>query len=752
MKKLTILTTLFLLLSSWTSTYAQKSITLRTYYPEPIGAYVRIQFIPNNDFTSFTDLTIASCKVGSIFLQKAPLLGPSTNAEIYACYYNETTNSSLGTWNLLQGIWSSSSPYIFLSDIPAYPNIKVGIGTSDPEFKLTLNNDGGILALDYFDDPDGILTTIDDDDDDQSRFIWHPKKTALRAGALSLKDIIGGDDYDSNGTQWDEANIGEFSSAFGHNNLSNAEASMVLGGENNQAQSNYTTIAGGHSNTITNAVQSSIVGGSSNNINPASAKTDNIILGGFSNQILTSYSIIAGGESNIIQTSDYGSIGGGTSNLITLGNYSSIIGGENNENKNDYSVIGGGKNNNTGKGETSSIVGGSENAISESSATEENVIIGGSENYISEPSKNSGILGGKNSTLESSYSSIVGGQSNSITAGVGSSEHNTIIGGFENTIQGRYTFIGGGWSQAIADDIGPEDHTNAIGGGSDHRIENSQYGFVTGGANNEIFLTTTSPSVISGGQSNTAHTSPYSWIGGKNMFASSSDSSFIWGHAATDFTITGISNAFLIFPNSATTGRVGIGTIAPNYRLDVVGGVHASESLYLTSVPPGSSSDYLYIDGTGNFLKGLLDLAETFEAKQAVEQGDVLSMTNDNTNMLQKSSSPYDRKIIGIVSTAPAIIFKGSETIMSPQPLKKGEQTTTPSIALKGRVPVKVTLENGPIKAGDALTSSSVPGHAMKSTDIEKSFGTTIGKALGNFSGGPNGETEGMIVVFVSLY
>ncbi len=40
-------------------------------------------------------------------------------------------------------------------------------------------------------------------------------------------------------------------------------------------------------------------------------------------------------------------------------------------------------------------------------------------------------------------------------------------------------------------------------------------------------------------------------------------------------------------------------------------------------------------------------------------------------------------------------------------------------LALSGRVPVKVTDENGGIKAGDLLTTSSLTGHAMKFSLIE---------------------------------
>src|SRR5690606_6208547 len=65
-------------------------------------------------------------------------------------------------------------------------------------------------------------------------------------------------------------------------------------------------------------------------------------------------------------------------------------------------------------------------------------------------------------------------------------------------------------------------------------------------------------------------------------------------------------------------------------------------------------------------------------------------------------------------------------------------------VALSGRVPVKVNLENGPIKRGDYLTLSSTPGVAMKATES----GQTIGVALQNYTE----ETEtNTIVTFVNL-
>lgn len=67
-------------------------------------------------------------------------------------------------------------------------------------------------------------------------------------------------------------------------------------------------------------------------------------------------------------------------------------------------------------------------------------------------------------------------------------------------------------------------------------------------------------------------------------------------------------------------------------------------------------------------------------------------------------------------------------------------------MAMVGRVPTKVSAENGPIKVGDLLVSSSTLGHAMKGTDRNQMFGGVISKALGSLDSG-----TGVIEVLVTL-
>jgi hypothetical protein len=68
-------------------------------------------------------------------------------------------------------------------------------------------------------------------------------------------------------------------------------------------------------------------------------------------------------------------------------------------------------------------------------------------------------------------------------------------------------------------------------------------------------------------------------------------------------------------------------------------------------------------------------------------------------------------------------------------------------VALTGRVWCWCDADaNGPIVAGDMLTSSDTPGHAMKATDRAQAYGATIGKAMSSLDSG-----RGLVLVLVGL-
>jgi hypothetical protein len=110
------------------------------------------------------------------------------------------------------------------------------------------------------------------------------------------------------------------------------------------------------------------------------------------------------------------------------------------------------------------------------------------------------------------------------------------------------------------------------------------------------------------------------------------------------------------------------------------------------------------------------DLAEYYYTKDdSIEPGDVVSVDGMILAGVKKSERPYDEKVLGVISTEPGMILGGTS----------GEGRAV-LVALSGRVPVKVSNENGEIKPGDLLTSSNIPGVAIKATEP----GRVIGMAL----------------------
>ena len=116
---------------------------------------------------------------------------------------------------------------------------------------------------------------------------------------------------------------------------------------------------------------------------------------------------------------------------------------------------------------------------------------------------------------------------------------------------------------------------------------------------------------------------------------------------------------------------------------------------------------------------GGFDVAEEYPTTDmTITPGDVVSVDMSQAGNIVKAVGTPDPGMLGIVSTNPGLSLGNEET----GPWQK--------VALAGRVPVKVSLENGPIAIGDYLTSSSVPGVAMKATKA----GPVIARALDAFT------------------
>jgi hypothetical protein len=185
------------------------------------------------------------------------------------------------------------------------------------------------------------------------------------------------------------------------------------------------------------------------------------------------------------------------------------------------------------------------------------------------------------------------------------------------------------------------------------------------------------------------------------------------------------------------SGSLGIGTTGPTAKLEVNG------SVKLTG---GSGGSITFADGTtqSTAWTGVLcggDYAESVDVtgdRKHYEPGDVLVVDADNPGSFLKSSEPYSMAVAGIYSTKPGVIGRR----------KTDEEKAKAEVpmAMVGIVPTKVTTENGAIRPGDVLVTSSTVGYAMKGTDRSRLAGAIVGKALGKLQ-----EGTGIIDVLVSL-
>ncbi len=120
---------------------------------------------------------------------------------------------------------------------------------------------------------------------------------------------------------------------------------------------------------------------------------------------------------------------------------------------------------------------------------------------------------------------------------------------------------------------------------------------------------------------------------------------------------------------------------------------------------------------------GNSDLAETYFSNENLKAGEVVYIKGGLS--VGRAGEDSKDKVIGVVSTKPGLLLGFDDTS-----LKAGEKSYP--IALKGRVPVRLSTENGEIKAGDELMLSSIPGVVMKAS----STGKIVGVALEDFDGG----------------
>jgi hypothetical protein len=122
---------------------------------------------------------------------------------------------------------------------------------------------------------------------------------------------------------------------------------------------------------------------------------------------------------------------------------------------------------------------------------------------------------------------------------------------------------------------------------------------------------------------------------------------------------------------------------------------------------------------------GCKDIAELFEATVPVTPGQLVTLDLSAPGKIRLTAKPYETELFGVAVAQPGIVLDRDGVRLGAAAARRAN-AMQPAIALVGRVRVLVSEENGLILAGDALTSSSRPGMAMRATEA----GRIIGFAL----------------------
>lgn len=207
----------------------------------------------------------------------------------------------------------------------------------------------------------------------------------------------------------------------------------------------------------------------------------------------------------------------------------------------------------------------------------------------------------------------------------------------------------------------------------------------------------------------------------------------------------------------ATQGMAAYVTNNSNYATAHFKNAGSGEVLWLEDagatghfiVAAGSGGWKFWVDGAGVThtkvleILGGADLSERFDVAggaDTAEPGMVVSIDPAHEGRLELSRTPYDHRVAGILSGAGGV-----------QPgMLMGQRGSVADgdhpVALTGRVYCRATAANGAIRPGDLLTTSAVPGHAMRVDDPSRAQGAILGKAMGSLARG-----EGLVLVLVGL-
>jgi hypothetical protein len=182
------------------------------------------------------------------------------------------------------------------------------------------------------------------------------------------------------------------------------------------------------------------------------------------------------------------------------------------------------------------------------------------------------------------------------------------------------------------------------------------------------------------------------------------------------------------------SGRTGIFAFGQSVGVEIFSS--GGEFIVGTAQHPGSSAidNVFRVDSNGRGFfnggtqQGGADIAEFVTSCDSLHPGDVVEIDPYYPGQFRIAATANSSTVAGVISTDPGVTLGAKNAAGCAGKVE-------PQLALAGRVPVKVTTENGAIRPGDLLVASSTPGHAMRAP-ASPMPGTTIGKALSRLDKG----------------
>ena len=221
-----------------------------------------------------------------------------------------------------------------------------------------------------------------------------------------------------------------------------------------------------------------------------------------------------------------------------------------------------------------------------------------------------------------------------------------------------------------------------------------------------------------------------------------SNASGVYGQSIAGTAVAGVFGRSDASNGNGVIGEAPVGSSAYGVwgkATQGIGGVFSGGTLALWA-QGRARVGILEITGGSDFSENF-DVVNASGADADAKPGMIVCIDPKAAGKLVLSHRSYDPTVAGVISGAGGV--EVGMTMGQEGTLAHGKHP----VALTGRVYAFCDATTGAIQPGDLLTTSDTPGHAMKSSDRERSHGTVIGKAMT----GLVRDERGLVLVLVNL-